>query len=414
MKNTCKCLFRVVFLLLIPLNSFAQTCFVWGRQYGTEKEEYVMGHVIDQKGNVYVSGWTAGDIAGKNAGMNDGFITKYDSTGNVVWSKQFGSVGDENITWSAIDHSGNIYITGSTTSDLGGKNAGKEDVFLAKYNSEGKLEWIKQTGSDSTDVANGVCTDKNGYIYLTGQTLGKIGKASYGNSDAFLIKLDASGNMLFKVQAGTPLNDFGMAVTADENNGIYICGSTMGAMASVNKGIFDAFVSQFNDKGDLVRSFQFGTEGVEMALQILTDDKQNIYVAGTTTGDMEGKQAGDGDSFLSAFNAQGENLWTRQFGTVMHDGVRGITCNTKVSDGILISGLQGLPFADSYLRMYKKDGTLLWERDFKNCSGKSVTIDDSGNIYHNGLTKAGLFGKNAGSGDYYLVKLSLDNNYRNH
>lgn len=373
-----------------------------------------MGHVIDKNGNIYISGWTAGDIAGKNAGQNDGFITKYDNLGNIVWSKQFGSAGNENITWSAIDQSGNVYITGSTSGDLEGKNRGKEDVFIAKYNSSGTMEWIKQTGSDSTDVANGITTDNKGYIFVTGQTLGKFGKSSFGNSDSFLMKLDAAGNVLYKEQFGTPLNDFGMAITTDEIGGVYICGSTMGAIATVNKGIIDAFVSRFNEKGDLISSFQFGTDGVEIALQVITDDEQNIYVGGTTTGVLEGKQLGDGDSFISKFNSKGENLWSRQFGTEMHDGVRGMTFNNKVSAGILISGLQGLPFADSYLRMYQKDGTLLWERDFKDCSGKSVTMDDSGNIYHNGLTKAGLFGKNAGSGDYYLVKLSLDSSYKNH
>lgn len=413
MKTFCRyLLIQTVLFILIFSNTYSQTCFIWGRQYGTDKEEYVMGHVIDHSGNIYISGWTAGSIAGQNAGMNDGFITRYDSTGNIVWSKQFGSAGNENITWSAIDMAGNVYITGSTSGDLASKNAGKEDVFVAKFNPEGKMEWLKQAGTDSTDVANGICTDKKGFVYLTGQTMGKLGKTSFGNSDAFIIKLDPMGNILIKEQTGTPQNDFAMAITADDNDGLYICGSTMGAFSSSNKGMLDAFVIRFNENGDLVQTIQFGTPGIEMALQILTDDEHNIYVAGSTTGDMEGKQAGDGDSFLTGFNTSGENMWTRQFGTTMHDGVRGITFNKKISEGILISGLQGLPFADSYLRMYKKDGTFLWERDFKNCSGKNVTMDDSGYIYHNGLTQTGLFEKNAGNGDYYIVKLSLDDIYK--
>jgi len=88
-------------LLVIPSKS--QTSFIWGKQFGSEKDEYALNHVTDGNGNIYVSGKTNGILDGKGRGQNDGFITRIDSLGNTVWTKHFGSDGNEDIQWSAID-----------------------------------------------------------------------------------------------------------------------------------------------------------------------------------------------------------------------------------------------------------------------------------------------------------------------
>jgi len=140
----------------MTIQSSAQSNLIWGRQYGTDKEEYARNHVTDQSGNLYVSGNTRGIMHDKNFGNNDGYITKIDSSGNTIWINQFGSEGDEDIQWSAMDSKGIVYITGNTTGVLGNTNFGKEDFFLAKFSSDGKKIWIKQFGCDSTDIALGI------------------------------------------------------------------------------------------------------------------------------------------------------------------------------------------------------------------------------------------------------------------
>ena len=146
----------ILALTLMANHVKSQTNFIWGKQFGSDKDEYALNHVIDNNGNIYIAGKTNGIMNGKNYGQNDGFITKIDSLGNIIWSRQFGSDGDEDIQWSAIDNTGCVYITGSTTGALKDKNFGKEDFFIVKYNPQGELEWEKQFGTDSADISKGI------------------------------------------------------------------------------------------------------------------------------------------------------------------------------------------------------------------------------------------------------------------
>jgi hypothetical protein len=411
----------LIVLVTVSMNiAKSQTNFIWGKQSGTDKEEYVLNHVTDRNGNIYISGKTTGVATGQNFGKNDGFITKIDSLGNTLWSGQFGTTEEEDVLWSAIDLNDNVYITGSTGGAMNSKNSGKEDIFVVKYNSEGKMQWARQFGTDSTDTGSGIYTDRGGFIYVTGSTNGTMGKSASGKTDAFIMKLDPDGNILFTDQFGTKGDDYGVAITGDGNSLIFVCGSTWGDLGAKNKGMIDAFVCSFSDKGELLQKIQFGSEGFDMALQITADDKNNIYVGGSTSGDLAGKQMGEGDCFLYKINSGGSIVWTEQFGTKAHDGVRGLAFNRKISDNILVSGIMNLPPEYAFIRMYKDDGSLLWEKNFaaksKNggTSGKDVTIDNNGNIYHLGLTGSNLFGSLIGGHDYYLLKISLDKDFRNH
>jgi len=184
-------IFTIIFFSLVSGNLKSQSCFIWGKQLGSDRDEYVMNHLTDIKGNVYVAGKTTGSVSGINRGKNDGFVTKIDSLGNALWAKQFGSDGDEDVQWSAIDNSGSLYITGSTTGLLADRKSGKEDVFIIKYNPAGEIEWKKQIGTDSLDVAKGIYADAKGYIYITGLTGGKLGQNSVGKT----VSLDNKGNI---------------------------------------------------------------------------------------------------------------------------------------------------------------------------------------------------------------------------
>jgi hypothetical protein len=404
----------VLFLSVMTFNSQSQTSFSWCRQFGTDKEDYVRNHVLDQNGNILISGYTYGNLDGENAGKKDGFITKFDSLGNIKWSRQFGSAEDEDIQWSAIDNKDCVYITGTTTGDLNGKSFGKEDIFVVKYNTEGLKLWTKQFGTDSIDLAYGIFADNKGFVYICGATLGTLGKSSSGMQDAFIMKLDSNGFLIYTNQFGTALHDGCGAITGDNLGNIYVTGPTFGNLGGTNKGLMDVFVGQFSDKGKLIKYTQFGSDGFDVPTTILLDNENNIYVGGTTSGNFGGVQMGEGDCFIMKISPKDELLWNNQFGTSKNDGVKAIAFNKKISDNILISGLTNLAPAHAYIRMYKKDGSLLWEKNIisdtgnDDASGKDISLDDEGNIVHLGLTLSKMFGNLAGESDIYLIKLRLD------
>lgn len=385
----------------------------WGKMLGSEKEEYILNHVVDNEGNIYVSGKTTGNIGGDNLGLNDGFIVKLDSGGNKIWSRQFGSGGNEDIQWSAIDNSGNIYMAGSTSGSLAGKNYGKEDIIIVKYTSGGELKWKRQLGTDSTDIAKGICTDYKGYIYVTGVTGGKLGQVSYGKNDCFLLMLDSDGNLMKTVQFGTSEDDLCNSVVPGANEGILVCGTTWGNLSGRNFGLVDGFTGHFTSSLEKLQFHQFGTDGFDIPLVLHADKNNDVFVAGSTSGNFSSVQAGEGDCFILKMNEKGEIIWNKQFGTDKHDGVRGIDINEEASDNIFISGIMNLPPEKAFIRIYSKDGRMISEKTFEapgfkgGTSGKDIHIDNKGNLTHTGLTGTPLFGPVTGEHDIYVVKMSI-------
>lgn len=400
--------------VIIANQGHSQTNFIYGKQFGSDKDGVAYNPVTDKYGNVYIAGDTKGALAGQHYGKTDGFVAKFDSTGKSLWTKQFGTGEDDNISWVTLDPLGNVYVTGCTKGVVGEKNFGKEDILVAKLDTNGNILWQRQYGSDSTDVGNMVYVDIHGDIYITGATKGTMDQLSFGGADCVLLKLDPKGNIIWKKQFGTSKGDECQGITGDSSN-IYVCGYTFGELATKNLGSLDAFIVKFTDRGEQVKQFQFGTQGFDMASHIALDKEKNIYIGGSTGGDFNGKNLGEGDGFLSKINRNFEILWTRQFGTHKWDGVNGIALNEKVSGNIVVSGCQHWPSCQSFVRMYSNDGSLLWVNNYtaigKNggTCGKGVCIDYRGNIYHSGNTGGNLFksiDKPEGH-DVILLKLSM-------
>ena len=96
----------------------------WLRQFGTSGIDDAWDISADGLGNVYVTGGTEGDLSGTNAGEYDAFLRKYDSTGMLIWTEQLGNTSYDESRGVVADGLGNIYISGFTRGDLDGSNAG--------------------------------------------------------------------------------------------------------------------------------------------------------------------------------------------------------------------------------------------------------------------------------------------------
>ncbi len=412
MKNFSKLFLASLFLVIIMAftvsNGNSQLAFEWGKQFGSDGEEYVMNHLNDNKGNIIVAGKTTGSIDGPNKGANDGFVMKIDSRGNKTWARQFGTSGDEDVLWSTIDDSGNIVTAGST----GTGGSARLDIMVVKFSPDGKQLWSQVFGTDSIDVAKGICTDKDGRIYITGTTLGKIGDKSYGKSDVFVARLDRNGKREFVYQFGTPGDDSGSSIAWMAGN-LYICGTTSGDLGGKNKGFLDVFTAVMTDKGKPVSLGQYGTDGFDIPMVVNADKAGNIIVGGTTSGNWGGNQLGEGDCFLLSAAPDGSVRWIKQFGTAQHDGVRSIATGKDPDGRILVSGLIHLPPADAFISLFSTNGDQLWEKHISDesksgdASGKSVTVTSDGYVYQVGLTSSGLFEKTKGPSDFYIVKYKL-------
>jgi hypothetical protein len=164
---------------------------IWNRTFTSSGQHngYSVAVAADGLGNVYIAGTTAGSLGGTNAGLSDAFIRKYDASGSVVWTRQFGTSAADYCDGVSADRSGNVYIVGSTTGSLAAPNAGDFDAFVAKFDSSGDLSWTKQLGTNAADYSDGISADGLGNVYMTGHTLGSLGSPNFGSYDAFVVKI---------------------------------------------------------------------------------------------------------------------------------------------------------------------------------------------------------------------------------
>ncbi len=415
-------IFSIIFINIV--NSEEIGAWYWTRQWGTASSEWAFGVATDSSGNIYVTGSTYGELDGNtNAGGSDIYLTKYNASGVKQWTRQWGSADNEVGREVAIDGSGNIYVTGSTWGELDGNtNAGLQDVFLTKFDSSGTKIWTRQWGTADCEEGLGVATDGSGNIYVTGKTRDELdGNTHAGHYDIFLTKYDSSGIKQWTKQWGTEGHDYGESVAIDSSGNIYVTGDTGGGLdGNTNAGSVDIFLTKCDPSGNKLWTKQWGTAKGDYGEDVATDSSGYIYVTGDTGDSLDGNMyAGIVDIFLTKYDSSGVKQWTKQWGTADYDYGYGVV--TDSSEYIYVTGhtfgeLDGNTNAgalDIFLTKYNSSGVKQWTRqwgttDYDYAYG-GIT-ESSENIYVTGHTCGGFDGNiNAGGLDIFLTKWNKTN-----
>jgi hypothetical protein len=193
------------------------------------------GVATDVDGNVYIAGYTDGSLGRPNLGDYDAWLAKYSAHGALRWNRQLGTAKGDITFGVATDGDGNVYIAGSTSGSLAGPNQGVHDAWVAKYSTNGALGWKRQLGTAVLDGASGVATDGAGNVYIGGHTFGSLGGPQRGNSDAWVAKYSATGDLLWNRQIGSAAADLVLGVATDGVGSVYIAGYTDGSLGGPNK-----------------------------------------------------------------------------------------------------------------------------------------------------------------------------------
>lgn len=193
--------------------------------------------------------------------------------------------------------------------------------------------WVRQFGSEEVEYAFGVAVDAAGNVYVVGLTNGTLpGQTNAGSVDAFVRKYDAVGNEVWTRQFGSSALDFAQGVAVDTAGNVYVAGRTAGGLTDQpNTGKEDAFVRKYDASGNELWTRQFGSTNEDRVLGAATDSTGNVYLVGVTQGSLPGQSSASpsiDDAFVRKYDANGRELWTHQFGTAAHDGARGAVVDT--------------------------------------------------------------------------------------
>lgn len=262
------------------------------------------GVSADCLGSVHISGNSEGSLGGPNVGGRDAFVSKYNAAGANIWTRQFGTSADDLSFGVSADHLGNVFLAGYSDGDLGGTNAGEADAFVTKYDSAGNLVWNRQLGTSGYDVSDGVSAEGLGNVYITGYTAGSLFGPNAGEDDALLAKYDGSGNLLWTRQLGTAVLDDGKGVSTDGQSNVYISGYSAGAVDPSPEGNYSyAFVSKYDSSGQPMWTEQLAGNGLDASWAVSADEMGHVHISGYNHGNSSGTYQGDSDAFVAKIAA---------------------------------------------------------------------------------------------------------------
>ena len=354
---------------------------------------------LGPQGSIYITAETEGNIYGVNKGSSDAVIVKYNSDGNIIWSRQFGSTNTELVEDIDVDASGNAYVVGHTWGDITITNYGGVDIFAAKYDTNGNQKWVKQINASSWDTGYGIAADNSGNVFITGYTQGYLGGNLQGHQDIYVIKFDTNGNQLWARQLGTSSKDMMLSADVDASGNVYLAGFTEGSIGGSNKGDSDLLVVKYSAVGTLQWTSQFGTSAGETATAIAVDPSGNSYVTGYSSGNFAGLSNGDQDIITLKLDTMGNLLWKKQYGSASPEIGNAISLDP--AGNVYVAGTDVILISyDSYGNA--RFGTLLGNISLDMAYG--VAADSAGNAYITGSSEGYINGQRNYCDDIFLMK----------
>ncbi len=363
------------------------------------------------------------------------------------WSQRFGDALEQFSYDVACDASGNIIIAGyfDGAVDFGGgilTSAGREDIFIAKYGSDGTHIWSYRFGDESDQYAFSVTTDASGNVIVAGRFWGRVDfgpvpLTSAGASDIFIAKYSSSGAPLWSKRFGDASVQEATSVTADASGNIIITGSYFGTVdfgsgPLPTAGNQDIFLAKFDPNGNHLWSDNFGDASSQYGLGVAVNGSGNVLLVGAfySRVDLGGgglNSAGAQDIFIAKFNSDGSHIWSNSFGDADDQYPRSIAVDG--SGNVIIAGyfeytvdfgggtLTSAGAYDAFIAKFSPDGIFLWNDRFGDSSynqyAYDITTDASDNVIASGHFSGSVdFGGGAltsnGSDDIFVAKFSSE------
>ena len=361
----------------------------WQQMLATNGHDICYGVSGDRLGNLYVAGSTRGSLAAVNANTNnDVFVGKYDLAGNKLWLQQFGTASEDRAFDVAADTLGNIFITGYTRGSLGGPVNGTHDGFVGKYNASGSIEWVVQHGDEGVEFLYEAAADGLGNVFVAGISGGELGSPGGGIHDAILAKYDSTGKQIWTRQLGTSADDRALGLSTDAGGNVYISGTTRGNLDGVSAGLGDGFLGKYDGSGNFIWVRQFGSPNDDFIQGAASDSVGNVFVTGSI----------GGDDVVMKFDSAGNRIWDRSFGTSRYDS--GNALATDHFGNVYIAGSTEGSLAtanagdrDAFVTKLNRNGDLIWNHQFGTALADSyadIWVDEIGSTYIAGVVGANM------------------------
>jgi len=355
--------------------------FQWAKRVGSTGDDRGLSIATDGA-SVYLTGMFSATVDFDpgvatfnltSAGTVDVFVMKVDASGNFLWANRLGGSSDDHGNSIALDAASNVYVTGYFTGNVNGianlNSAGQTDIFIFKLTTTGASAWAKKMGSSGLDEGNGITVSSTGNVYSTGTFQVTVdfnpGGGNFNLSctggpywDAYIQKLDASGNFVWAKQIGSVFEDRGFALTTDALENVYTTGFFSDVAdfdpgpgvfnVTSNSGGKDIFIQKLDAGGNFLWAKNVGSWLMDQGYSIDVDGLGNVYTTGffQDVGDFDPgpgvfnlTATGGQDIFLMKLNTSGNFMWALKFGANINDN--GYASLTAAGGSVFAAGFFG-------------------------------------------------------------------------
>lgn len=362
---------------------------------------------------------------------------------NYIWSKSFGNQNDTHGTSITTDSYGNVYNVGYFDSTMDAdpsqsihllNSNGQQDIYVTKFDKDGNFVWAHSFGGDRRDMPSTIRVDLNGDLVITGEfrrtvdfdpstssyTLTSGGPGAY-SSDAFILKLDQHGNLIWAKQLTGSESSSSDELCIDKNNNIIITGTfTKTTDFDPGSGVHnivsnnmahDAFILKLGANGEFKWVVPYMNSDWNAGSAIGVDTDNNVIAAGKffSTIDLDPNSntysvtsAGQSDIYFVKLDSNANLIWGKSFGGSGDEGA--LTLALDNSNNIYLGGYftsvvdfnpdnsinllkTSKGFSDIFLSKFDSSGDLLWNHTFGNLGSDllySMAIDNDNNLYATG------------------------------
>lgn len=243
---------------------------LWERFYGGDSYEYGYS-VSETTDNGFI---IAGATGSYGAGHSDMYLIRTDAAGEPLWEKTFGGAGFE-AGYSVIETTDGGFIVAGAISSYG---AGQTDIYLVKTNASGEVLWEKTIGGTGSETGYSVIETTDGDFVIAGTT----SSYGYGGTDVYLVKIDKSGEVLWEETFGGIDFDYGNSVIEENDGGLVVVGSS----ASFGAESYNIYLIKTTSSGDLIWEVTFGDLLSNYGYSVLKTTDGGYAIAGSKTSDL--------------------------------------------------------------------------------------------------------------------------------
>lgn len=362
---------------------------LWEARYDAPSSEYnkATSVAVDAAGNVYVTGTSTTD-----------YVTiKYSTRGQQLWSTRYNGPGNsaDEPADLVLDATGNVYVTGSSVG-IGSDS----DYATVKYDGvSGQQLWVaRYNGAGrSIDKASSLVLDATGNVYVTG--------SSYGRADYVTLKYSPSGQQLWDARYNGISNGGGSAtdIAVDATGNVYITGYSFGSSTG-----YDYATVKYAATGEQQWASRYnGTNGRnDWATNLAVDATGNVFVTGRS---YSGTALSSSDYATLKYSSTGQQLWEARYNGPGNGADVATDLAVDAAGNAYVTGYSDSSTSDeSYdyatLKYATTNGQQLWTARYNGASNgvdqaNSLVLDATGNVYVTGYSVS-----NGTNSDYITLK----------